>query len=350
MLKQKIEVNESLNVSIGDLLNLKKSMMSLTIRPIMPSEYPVLEDFLYHAIFLPPGTEPLPREVIFKPEIFIYIENFGGANDCGVVAELDGQIVGAAWTRIIPAYGHIDDKTPELAISVLPKYRGQNIGTMLMTRLFELLRERGYKRTSLSVQQKNAAVSFYQRLGYEAMNKNDEDFIMVKELQLAIRPLKADDIIPAMDLVWRVFSVFEAPEYSEEGIAEFKAFIEPSFITDKMSNGEYRLWGAYENEQIVGVIAIKLPLHITLLFVDKHYHRRGIARKLFETVIGDETIIRGHDRVAVYSSPYAVEIYRRMGFVPTDTEQIVNGLRFTPMEHVLQKNKARAANTYEINA
>jgi len=156
-------------------------------------------------------------------------------------------------------------------------------------------------------------------------------------MNLTIRPLNADDIVPAMGLVWRVFVEFEAPEYSEKGIAEFKAFIRPFSITTNMSSGGFRLWGAYENERIVGVIAIKPPLHITLLFVDKHYHRRGIARKLFETVINDETITCGHDRVTVYSSPYAVGIYRRMGFEPTDTERNANGLRFTPMEHVLQK-------------
>ena len=88
--------------------------------------------------------------------------------------------------------------------------------------------------------------------------------------------------------------------------------------------------------QLAGVIAIKPPLYITLLFVDKQYHRRGIARKLFETVINDETITSGHDRITVHSSPYAVNIYRRMGFEPTDTEQIINELRFTPMELVLQ--------------
>ena len=163
--------------------------MNVTVRPIVQPEYPLLEKFLYHAIFLPPGTDSPPREIIFKPEIFIYIKDFGGKDDCGVIAELDGQFVGAAWTRIIPSYGHIDDETPELAISVLPEYRGQGIGTMLMTRLFELLHERGYKRTSLAVQQKNAAVRFYQRLGYEIINKNDEEFIMVKDLQLVIRPL-----------------------------------------------------------------------------------------------------------------------------------------------------------------
>ena len=121
--------------------------MSINIRPIKESEYPLLEDFLYNAIFLPPGTEPPPREIIFEPEIYIYIKEFGVENDCGVVAEQEGKIIGAAWTRIIPAYGHIDNDTPELAISVLSEYRNQGIGTMLMERLFDLLREQGYKQT-----------------------------------------------------------------------------------------------------------------------------------------------------------------------------------------------------------
>ena len=164
----------------------------MNIRKITVSEYPLLEDFLHGAIFLSPGEEIPPREIIFEAEIYCYIDGFGSKQgDCGVIAEENGKIIGAAWTRIIPAYGHIDDKTPELAISVLPEYRGQGIGTALMTRLFELLRERGYKRTSLAVQQKNAAAGFYKKLGYEIINKNDEEFIMVKNLQLIDRKCAA---------------------------------------------------------------------------------------------------------------------------------------------------------------
>ena len=157
-------------------------MSNLKIRPILSHEYPVLEDFLYHGIFLPVGVEPLPREVIFKPEIFVYIKDFGGKNDCGVVAEQDGKIVGSAWTRIIPAYGHIDDQTPELAISVLPTCRGQGIGSKMMNALFDLLRERGYLQTSLSVQKENPAVKFYKRLGYKITEERIEDYLMIKEL------------------------------------------------------------------------------------------------------------------------------------------------------------------------
>ena len=81
-------------------------MQQLSIRQIEPADYPLLEEFLYQAIFLPPGVEAPPREVIFEPEIHVYIKAFGGTDDCGVVAEAGGEIVGMAWTRIIPAYGH----------------------------------------------------------------------------------------------------------------------------------------------------------------------------------------------------------------------------------------------------
>jgi len=160
----------------------------VTIREIISEEYPLLEDFLYNAIYLSPGEEMPPRSIIYEPEIFIYIKDFGsGKGDCGVVAEIDDIIIGAAWTRIIPAYGNIDMETPELAISVLPDCRGQKVGTMLMEHLFELLRSRGYRRTSLSVQKDNPAVRFYKRLGYVVTDEKldhvgHEDYIMVKEL------------------------------------------------------------------------------------------------------------------------------------------------------------------------
>ena len=158
-------------------------MKEIRVRQIKPADYPMLEEFIYHALFIPPGVETPPRDIIYNPGVFIYIDGFGSKHgDCGVIAEVDGKAVGASWTRIIPAYGHIDDETPELATSVLAEYRGQGIGTTLMKRLFELLREHGYKRTSLAVQQKNAAVRFYQRLGYKTVRENDEEFIMVKDL------------------------------------------------------------------------------------------------------------------------------------------------------------------------
>jgi len=162
--------------------------LPVVTREIEKAEYSLLEDFLYNAIYIPPGEEWPSREVIYQPEIYIYIDDFGNKQgDIGVVAETDGKIVGAAWTRIIPAYGHIDDNTPELAISVLSEYRNYGIGTKLMNKLFELLRENGYQQTSLSVQKDNPAVRFYQRLGYKMYGERldhagHEDYLMTKNL------------------------------------------------------------------------------------------------------------------------------------------------------------------------
>jgi len=158
------------------------------VRVMRESDYECLPEFLYQAIYIPEGAEPPPRSVISDPEIMVYIKDFGmQPGDLGVVAERNDQVVGAAWTRIIPAYGHIDCETPELAIAILPEFRSYGIGTKLMKKLFEVLRKNGYKQTSLSVQKDNPAVLFYQRLGYKLSGERidhagHEDCLMVKEL------------------------------------------------------------------------------------------------------------------------------------------------------------------------
>ena len=164
--------------------------INATVRVIRGSDYTCLPEFLYQAIFIPDGMELPARDVIDIPEIFVYIKDFGTQpGDLGVVAEQNGQIVGAAWTRIIPAYGHIDENTPELAISLLPEFRGYGIGTKLMKKLFKVLQQHGYKQTSLSVQTDNPAVRFYQRLGYKVVGEGPEnaghvDYLMVKEMSI----------------------------------------------------------------------------------------------------------------------------------------------------------------------
>ena len=149
---------------------------------------PHMWDFLYHAIFIPPNEDPLPREIIFREDMVIYINGFDPQNnqsDCGVLAEENGEVIGMAWVRAIQCDGYIDDETPVLTISILPEYRGQGLGTSIMTRLFDLLKSRGYIQTSLSVQAANPASRLYKRLGYsihEVIHGNVEVWTMIKEL------------------------------------------------------------------------------------------------------------------------------------------------------------------------
>jgi GNAT superfamily N-acetyltransferase len=159
----------------------------LTIRPIKTDEIPLLEDFLYLAVFVPAGMKPPPRDVVFHPGVYVYIENFGGKDDHCLVAEQNGEVIGAAWSRILAhpgkrGYGNIDPYTPELAISVLPEKRGKSVGTTLITALFHTLAEHHYSRLSLSVQKANPALRLYRRVGFEIVGENEEDYIMVKKL------------------------------------------------------------------------------------------------------------------------------------------------------------------------
>jgi len=150
-----------------------------------------------------------------------------------------------------------------------------------------------------------------------------------------IRALLPEDLDAAMSLVWEVFSEFEAPDYSDEGVAEFRAYIRSDAVRALMARGELALWGYFDGSAMVGVIAARPPLHIALLFVQKQYHRRGIARALLHTVLTEFGRPSDCGTVTVNSSPYAVEAYRRLGFADTDREQTVNGLRFVPMRRPL---------------
>ena len=156
--------------------------MQYFIRELKAEEIPLLNDFLYEAVFIPCGMEKPARDIIEQPELQVYVKDFGSErDDHALVAESDGKVVGAVWVRIMDDYGHINDETPSLAISVLEEYRGKGIGTALMKEMLELLRERGYNGVSLSVQKANFAAGMYRQLGFKVVDENDEEYIMTRE-------------------------------------------------------------------------------------------------------------------------------------------------------------------------
>ena len=160
-----------------------KNNKGYLIRPVEPSEYRLLQDFLYEAIFVPEGMEPPDRSIISVPELQVYIRDFGkDPDDRCLVAETDGRIAGAVWTRIMNDYGHLDDETPSFAIALYPEYRGRGIGTELMKNMIGLLKEAGYQKASLSVQKENYAVKMYRNLGFTIIGENDEEYLMAVSL------------------------------------------------------------------------------------------------------------------------------------------------------------------------
>lgn len=155
----------------------------MELREIKENEIELLQDFLYEAIFIPEGMELPPKEIIDQPELKLYYDGFGiGEADFCIVADDEGKVIGAVWTRIMNDYGHVDEETPSFAISLYKEYRGQGIGTKLMKEMLYLLKEKGYKRASLAVQKANYAVKMYENVGFKAVDENDEEYIMVCEL------------------------------------------------------------------------------------------------------------------------------------------------------------------------
>lgn len=156
--------------------------MDYKIREIRESEYLILSDFLYEAIFVPKGIEKPLKAIIQQPELQVYIADFGKADDYCFVAEIEEKIVGAVWVRIMNDYGHIDNETPSFVISLYEEYRHLGIGTALMRAMLQFLKDKGYKQTSLSVQKANYAVDMYRKLGFEVVNENEEEYIMICQL------------------------------------------------------------------------------------------------------------------------------------------------------------------------
>jgi len=160
------------------------SKKNYNIREIKETELNILETMLYEAIYQPVGSELLPREVIKVPEISVYIDDFlKKKDDYCLVAEVEGIIIGAVWVRIlageIKGYGNIDDRTPEFAISLIKEYRNQGIGTALMKKMIEYLKENRYKQASLSVAKDNYAVRLYKNLGFKIIAENKEEYVML---------------------------------------------------------------------------------------------------------------------------------------------------------------------------
>ena len=139
---------------------------------------------------------------------------------------------------------------------------------------------------------------------------------------MEIRRIWEPELPAAMDLCWRVFQEFEAPDYPPEGVEAFCTYISNTEQVKHLT-----VFGAWERHQLLGVLAAEGD-HIALFFVEPSFHRQGIGRKLFQAYLSAD----GWDRVTVHSSPYAVEVYRHLGFSPTAEEQLSpDGIRYTPM-------------------
>jgi GNAT superfamily N-acetyltransferase len=145
------------------------------------------------------------------------------------------------------------------------------------------------------------------------------------ENSFTIRRLSEEERQTALDLAWAVFSEYESPDYAPEGTEEFR-----KCLHDEAYLYGLHYYGAFYGEKLIGEIAIRPDRkHICFFFVDGRYHRRGIGTRMFRRLLEDYP----NETITLNSSPYGLPFDKAIGFVPTDEEKTVNGIRFTPMKY-----------------
>lgn len=155
------------------------------------------------------------------------------------------------------------------------------------------------------------------------------------EVPYQIRNAYRDEWEDAMLLAWRTFLRFEADVYSPEGVRNFENFITDSTLYRMFVVGSYQLFVALDGKRIVGMLTLRGGTHISLLFVDEEYHRKGIGRALMQYLSNYLLTEMQIFRVTVNASPYGVEFYHKLGFRDLRPQEKKDGIIYTPMEFVL---------------
>lgn len=157
---------------------------------------------------------------------------------------------------------------------------------------------------------------------------------------LEIRLITREELDKSLSLVWQVFCEYEAANYAEDSKQAFYDAIHSKDYLDMLT-----AYGAFDGTELVGLIASRNEgSHVALFFVDGEYHRQGIGRKLWETMLENSPA----DIITVNSSIYACEVYKKLGFNQTGEETKDGGIIYVPMEYpnflnMLQDNNDETA-------
>jgi len=311
--------------------------MKTTIRKWRTEDAPFLAESLSNKAILNNLRDGLPYPYTEKDALeYINAMNSADPNDTFAYAVIaDDKVVGS-----IGAFrqGNIHSRTAELGYYLDQNYWGKGIMSSAVSQLCDLIFSTtdivrifaepfAYNVGSCRVLEKSGFVKEGVLKNNACKNSQIIDMVMYsltkQSSEYPVRRLNLDEIPSAIELCDRIFMKFEAPEYSEEGIASFEYFLKG---TSERKDIIY--YGAFDGDKVVGVIAMRPHQHICLFFVDDRYHRKGIGKSLF-TVLRQEL---PDNKITVNSSPYAVEVYKKLGFVPTDNELCMDGIRFTPMK------------------
>jgi ribosomal protein S18 acetylase RimI-like enzyme len=150
---------------------------------------------------------------------------------------------------------------------------------------------------------------------------------------MLIRSLVPADIPAAAALLRRAAEEFILHESTPEDGATFLAAQGEEGIRGFLDQG-FVYHVAEVEGALAGFIAIRERSHLYSLYVDKAFHRRGIARRLWDTARAAAIGPQHPGAFTVNASNHALPFYASLGFVPTAPMQ-AGVLPYNPMRLVL---------------
>lgn len=157
-------------------------------------------------------------------------------------------------------------------------------------------------------------------------------------MKIKIKKARLKETDKCLELVNKTFDKFEAPLYGEQGTACFKRFTDYENIYKLVKEKRMKIYKATLGKQLVGVMAVMNLSHVSLLFVDENFHRRGIATALLDVCVRECKRRAEYQKfLTLNAAPAAYKFYKSYGFEAKSSEQVNEGIIFTPMEYALDK-------------
>ncbi len=146
-----------------------------------------LEAMLFEAFHWDPAV-PRPSSAAFRedPEFRKILAGWGRPGDRALIAEEQGERVGAAWSRLwtpaLHSYGFVAPDVPELGLAVDRARRSRGIGRALLRALIESARADGHAALSLSVSPANRALELYLSEGFARVGESGTSWTLALDL------------------------------------------------------------------------------------------------------------------------------------------------------------------------
>ena len=123
---------------------------------------------------------------------------------------------------------------------------------------------------------------------------------------------------------------YRSPVPTDPPPAAFLAQIQPESLAQAMLSGEVRYHVACTGGATIGAVGVRHDRHLLHLFVAESHHRRGVGSALWRAAVADVLTRQPMIELTVKSSIYAVDIYRRFGFVESGP-RVDGPVSFVPM-------------------